>query len=169
MKSPELLSTYYNSPVGWLKISGGDSCIYEVLFCPDESEPIPFNQPHQTTAVLQQCMDELQEYFDGNRRNFEVPVHQEGTVFQQRVWNELTKIPYGSTINYMELSKRIGDIKAIRAAASTNGRNRIAILIPCHRVIGSNRDLVGYAGGLPNKRWLLQHEAKFACGVQTLF
>jgi len=166
---PELFSTYYNSPVGLLKISGSNSCIYEVLFCTDESEPIPFKQTHQAIAVLQQCLDELLEYFDGNRRSFNVRVHQEATAFQQRVWNELLKIPYGATINYLELSKRIGDVKAIRAAASTNGKNRIAIIIPCHRVIGSNRDLVGYAGGLPNKRWLLQHEAKFACGVQTLF
>lgn len=169
MVSTELFSTYYNSPVGLLKISASLSCIHEVLFCPNESETIPFKPTHQITAVLQQCMDELQEFFDGNRRSFNVPLHQEGTLFQQRVWKELLKIPYGVTINYLELSKRIGDVKAIRAAASTNGKNKVAIIIPCHRVIGSNRELVGYAGGLPNKRWLLQHEAKFACGVQTLF
>lgn len=165
---PELFSTYYNSPVGLLKIRASSLCIYEVFFCRDENESTLHVLTHQVT-ILQQCMDELQEYFEGNRRSFTVPVYQEGTVFQQRVWNELMKIPYGATINYLELSKRIGDVKAIRAAASTNGKNKIAIIIPCHRVIGSNRELVGYAGGLANKRWLLQHEAKFACGVQMLF
>lgn len=169
MKMPELFSTYYNSPVGLLKISASSLCIREVLFCTDESKSTSYASTNQVITVLQQCIYELQEYFDGNRCSFNVPVYQEGTLFQQRVWNELIKIPYGLTINYLELSKRIGDVKAIRAAASTNGRNRIAIIIPCHRVIGSNRKLVGYAGGLPNKRWLLQHEAKFACGVQTLF
>lgn len=169
MKMPELFSTYYNSPVGLIKIMASSLCIHEVLFCPDESESISYASTNQVITVLQHCINELQEYFDGNRRSFNVPVYQEGTAFQQRVWNELLKIPYGATINYLELSKRIGDVKAIRAAASTNGKNRIAIIIPCHRVIGSNRELVGYAGGLPNKRWLLQHEAKFACGVQTLF
>ena len=92
-----------------------------------------------------------------------------GSAFQQKVWNELTAIPFGRTISYLELSRRLGDSKAIRAAAAANGRNNVAIIVPCHRVIGSNNKLVGYAGGLWRKKWLLEHEAKLAHGVQTLF
>jgi methylated-DNA-[protein]-cysteine S-methyltransferase len=98
-----------------------------------------------------------------------LPVHQEGTAFQQKVWHELLNIPFGKTINYLELSRRIGDSKAIRAAAAANGKNNIAIIIPCHRVIGSNNDLVGYMGGIWRKKWLLEMENKIANGVQTLF
>ena len=96
-------------------------------------------------------------------------MQQDGTIFQQRVWSELLAIPYGKTISYLTLAKRLGDPKAIRAAASTNGKNNIAIIVPCHRVIGSNNDLVGYAGGLWRKRWLLEMETKITYGVQTLF
>jgi methylated-DNA-[protein]-cysteine S-methyltransferase len=85
------------------------------------------------------------------------------------VWNELLRIPFGKTISYLELSRRLGDTKAIRAAASANGKNNIAIVVPCHRVIGSKNDLVGYAGGIRRKKWLLEHEAKIAYGIQTLF
>lgn len=100
---------------------------------------------------------------------FELPLHQEGTNFQQQVWNELMAIPYGKTISYIELAIRTGDPKATRAVASANGRNNIAIIVPCHRVIGANRSLVGYGGGLWRKKWLLDLEMKVAHGVQTLF
>lgn len=162
-------TTYYSSPVGVLRIRSNESCITEVHFL-DVSPGIE-NAPASTTlpTVLQQCVDELIAYFNGHRKIFEVPVYQAGTDFQQRVWSELLTIPYGKTISYLQLSKQLGDPKAIRAAASTNGKNNIAVIVPCHRVIGTNRDLVGYAGGLPRKKWLLQHEAKYAYGVQTLF
>lgn len=166
----EIHYTYCSSPVGILKISATDTFVIEVLFVkPDETGPFEFGAVESAAPVLHQCVNELEEYFNGLRRNFDVPVYQEGSRFQKLVWNELRGIPYGKTISYLELSKRIGDVKAIRAAASTNGRNKISIIVPCHRVIGSNRDLVGYAGGLQIKRWLLHHEAKFANGVQTLF
>jgi methylated-DNA-[protein]-cysteine S-methyltransferase len=116
-----------------------------------------------------QAVEQLIEYFHGNRRFFELPVSQEGTPFQQKVWAELMSIPFGKTISYLELSRRLGDPKVIRAAAAANGKNNVAIIVPCHRVIGSNNQLVGYAGGLPRKKWLLQHENKIANGVQTLF
>jgi methylated-DNA-[protein]-cysteine S-methyltransferase len=96
-------------------------------------------------------------------------VHQPGTFFQQKVWGELLQIPYGKTISYLELSRRIGDEKAIRAVGSTNGKNRIAIIVPCHRVIGSDKSLTGYAGGVWRKKWLLQHEFKITHGILTLF
>ena len=105
----------------------------------------------------------------GKRRTFDIPVYQEGTAFQQTVWGELLNIPFGKTISYLELAKRLDDIKVVRAAASTSGKNKIAIIIPCHRVIGSDKSLVGYGGGLWRKKWLLQHEFRVTHGVQTLF
>lgn len=119
--------------------------------------------------VLIQCIEQLIQYFHGERRVFELVLNQEGTSFQQEVWSLLLTIPYGKTISYLDLARKTGDPKATRAVASANGRNNIAIIIPCHRVIGSNRDLIGYGGGLWRKRWLLEHEMKYAYGVQTLF
>lgn len=119
--------------------------------------------------LIIKCMQQLQEYFDGKRTEFELPLQQEGSAFQQRVWTALNNIPYGRTISYLELSKRIGNAKAIRAVGTTNGKNTISIIVPCHRVIGSNGNLTGYGGDLWRKQWLLEHEAKFANGVQRLF
>jgi methylated-DNA-[protein]-cysteine S-methyltransferase len=151
--------------VGVLRISGTEHYISEVHFLKEGEGGAPV----QLNPLLQTCLEQLMEYFQGLRRSFDLPVHQSGTEFQQRVWGELIGIPYGRTISYMELAKRLGDPKAIRAAASTNGKNQMAIVVPCHRVIGSNNDLVGYGGGLWRKKWLLDHENKFANGVQTLF
>lgn len=119
--------------------------------------------------MLINCVEQLIQYFNGQRRQFELPLNQPGTNFQQGVWSELLQIPFGKTISYLELARRIGDTKATRAVANANGKNNIAIIVPCHRVIGSNRELIGYAGGLWRKKWLLEHEAKVAYGVQTLF
>ncbi|KIC93887.1 methylated-DNA--[protein]-cysteine S-methyltransferase [Flavihumibacter solisilvae] len=161
-------TAYYHSPIGILRVTVTDSYVQEVHFCnDDEKENVVADAA--LTPLLQQCLDELIEYFQGVRKQFDLPVHQEGTSFQQSVWSELTAIPYGRTISYLELSRRLGDPKAIRAAASTNGKNQVAIIVPCHRVIGSNRELIGYAGGLWRKRWLLEHEKKVHYGVQTLF
>jgi len=148
-----------------LRISGTEHYISEIHFMDGE----PAGAPIHLNPLLQVCLEQLMEYFQGLRRTFDLPVYQIGTEFQQKVWSELIGIPFGRTISYMELSKRIGDTKAIRAVGSTNGKNRIAIVLPCHRVIGSNNDLVGYGGGLWRKRWLLEHENKIANGVQTLF
>jgi methylated-DNA-[protein]-cysteine S-methyltransferase len=165
----ELFSTYYQSPLGLLRISGTANYISEVIFVDVIEKPPP--EPHRKkySPILIQCIEQLIQYFHGERRQFEFPVHQEGTVFQKRVWDELIGIPYGRTISYLELSRRLGDPKAIRAAASANGKNNIAIIVPCHRVLGSKNDLVGYAGGIWRKKWLLEHEAKIMYGVQTLF
>ncbi|OYW76579.1 MAG: cysteine methyltransferase [Sphingobacteriia bacterium 32-37-4] len=118
---------------------------------------------------MHQCTEQLIEYFHGKRKHFDLPVHQDGTDFQVRVWNKLMDIEYGKTISYLDLAKKLGDPKVIRAAATTNGKNKIAIIVPCHRVIGSDRSLTGYSGGMWRKKWLLQHEFKIANGVQTLF
>ena len=131
-----------------------------------EAIPVSKKSDH---PLIQQCIDQLNEYFEGSRKTFNIPLQQEGTPFQQKVWAQLLNIGYGKTISYLTLSKQIGDTKAIRAVGTTNGKNQIAIIVPCHRVIGSDGSLTGYAGELWRKKWLLDHEGKFANGVQTLF
>jgi len=116
---------------------------------------------------IQNCITQLGEYFKGNRKKFDIGINPIGTEFQGKVWHELTKIPYGKTISYLEQAQNLGDEKAIRAIASANGQNPIPIIIPCHRVIGLNGKLTGYAGGLLKKQWLLEHEG--ALQQKTLF
>jgi methylated-DNA-[protein]-cysteine S-methyltransferase len=167
----EITSTYYKSPLGLLRVGGTDTYISEISFV-DHLEPSEYSGASlvgPVTPIVIQCIEQLIQYFQGQRRVFEFPVYQEGSEFQQRVWNELMAIPFGKTISYLEQSRRLGDTKAIRASAAANGKNNIAIVVPCHRVIGSKRDLVGYAGGLWRKKWLLDHETKILYGVQTLF
>jgi methylated-DNA-[protein]-cysteine S-methyltransferase len=167
----EITSTYYHSPLGLLRVGGTDTYISEISFIDhlDEDEYRQRSLKGPVTPIVIQCIEQLIQYFQGVRRVFDFPISQEGTEFQQRVWNELMAIPFGKTISYLDLSRRLGDIKAIRAAASANGKNNIVIVVPCHRVIGSKRDLVGYGGGLWRKKWLLDHETKVQYGVQTLF
>jgi methylated-DNA-[protein]-cysteine S-methyltransferase len=166
-------TVFYKSPVGVLEIRSIDNAIAAVLFLNswkgkkiNEAE-ISFVKPK--SAAVKNCILQLDEYFSGNRSEFSIDTVQEGTVFQQTVWKELCNIPYAKTISYLQLCKRIGNVKAIRAAGTANGNNSVSIIIPCHRVIGSNGDLIGYGGDLWRKKWLLDHEAKFAYGVQTLF
>ncbi len=163
----ELHYTYYESPIGLLQIGGTDQYIGELSFV-DNKDQFTHGEPG-ITEIIHQCTEQLIEYFHGKRRHFDLPVHQHGTNFQERVWNKLMDIPYGKTISYLDLAKKLGDPKVIRAAATTNGKNKIAIIVPCHRVIGSDRSLTGYSGGMWRKKWLLQHEFKIAYGVQTLF
>ena len=164
---PEIYTTYYHSPVGLLKISGTEDYITEVSFhdTTQKAEGKKKNLP----PMMIQCIEQLIQYFHGERRQFELPINHPGTNFQKEVWSELMQIPFGKTISYLDLARKIGDSKASRAVASANGRNNVAIIIPCHRVIGSNKELIGYGGGLWRKKWLLEHEAKVAHGVQTLF
>ena len=107
---------------------------------------------------LQEATKQILEYFDGKRKNFTFQINPKGTAFQQKVWKELINIPFGKTISYLDLAKKLGDQKVIRAAASANGKNPLWIVIPCHRVIGTDGSLTGYAGGLWRKKWLLEHE-----------
>ncbi|HMJ48144.1 MAG TPA: methylated-DNA--[protein]-cysteine S-methyltransferase, partial [Ferruginibacter sp.] len=122
-----------------------------------------------STPILKKCVEQLEAYFSGQSLQFNLSLSQEGTPFQQTVWTELQKIPYGRTVSYLHLSKSLGNVKAIRAVGTANGKNNIVIIVPCHRVIGSDGKLVGYGGDLWRKHWLLEHEAKFANGVQHLF
>lgn len=164
-----IFHTYYQSPIGLIRISGTDQFISEMSFIDTHQMPPAQQHKKKIPPLAIRAIEELIQYFQGERRVFEFAIHQPGTEFQQKVWHELLNIPFGRTISYLELSKRLGDTKAIRAAASANGKNNIAIVVPCHRVIGSKNDLVGYAGGLWRKKWLLEHENKMANGVQTLF
>lgn len=166
-------TAYYHSPIGILEIRANDIAINAILFInswkgPKIEDTLIVTTP-LVSSVITTCIQQLDEYFAGKRQVFDLPMDQTGTAFQQTVWDKLTTIPYGATISYLELSKRIGNVKAIRAVGTANGNNSISIVVPCHRVIGSNGDLVGYAGDLWRKKWLLDHEAKFGNGVQTLF
>ncbi len=172
----ELQVLYYHSPVGPLQIKVSANAIHAVLFVNSWKGPqLAAGEIHSDTdsallfPVAAECVTQLQEYFTGIRRRFELPLIQEGTAFQQKVWTALLNIPYGKTISYMQLSKRIGDVKAIRAVGTTNGKNSISIIVPCHRVIGADGSLTGYGGDLWRKKWLLDHENKWANGVQELF
>jgi methylated-DNA-[protein]-cysteine S-methyltransferase len=154
-------TAYYPSPLGQLKLQCSDEYLEALLFTDGQLTGAPDAHP-----ILQTCTQQLNDYFSGGRRNFDLPLRQQGTDFQQKVWSLLCTIPYGKTISYNDLARQYGDLKAIRAVASANGRNSLAIIVPCHRVIGSNRSLTGYAGGLWRKKWLLDHEAKHFSGVQ---
>jgi methylated-DNA-[protein]-cysteine S-methyltransferase len=156
-----LYTAYYKSPVGLLKMQCSDRFIKTVTFSDAEGEIQ--NDEHK---LLQTCTRQLEEYFAGKRRQFNLSLNQDGTEFQARVWDLLYKIPYGKTISYNELARQYGDVKAVRAVASANGKNNLCIIVPCHRVIGSDQSLVGYAGGLWRKKWLLDHEARYHHGVQ---
>ncbi len=142
-----------DTPVGPLLISGTAQFINAVSFT--EEPPVDFPQ---APSLLLDCAQQLYEYFAGERKVFDLPLYQEGTAFQQSVWQQLLAIPFGQTISYHTLAHRIHNPRSIRAVGTTNGKNRLAIIVPCHRVIGSNGTLTGYAGGLWRKRWLLEHE-----------
>lgn len=144
------------SPLGFTKIGGNKDGIAFISILNSEekiTDIIPI--------ALEDCVHQLNEYFAGERRQFELQLNPEGTEFQKKVWTQLQNIPYGKTISYLQLSQQLGAIKAIRAVANANGRNPLWIVVPCHRVIGSDGSLTGYAGGLHRKQWLLEHESPY--------
>ncbi|WP_271423621.1 methylated-DNA--[protein]-cysteine S-methyltransferase [Aequorivita sinensis] len=147
-------TVFTQSPIGVIEIVGNSEGVSSILFKDDDSLAISENIPKELNDVVTQ----LQEYFEGKRSTFNVKIAPKGTDFQKRVWNELLNIPFGKTLNYQQIANKLGDPKVIRAAASANGKNPISIIIPCHRVIGSDGSLTGYAGGLHRKKWLLEHE-----------
>ncbi len=147
-----LATAYMDSPVGLLEVRCTEGGLRSVNFV-DEKK---FEE--NPTDINQLTINQLSEYFEGKRTSFDLPFDLEGTDFQKRVWAELLNIPFGKTRSYMAQSKALGDVKAIRAVASANGQNKIAIIIPCHRVIGSDGSLTGFAGGLHRKKWLLDFE-----------
>jgi methylated-DNA-[protein]-cysteine S-methyltransferase len=145
-------------PLGYLAIESDDTFIISISCMDNETQP-PTNQT-DLPAVLLAAVQQMEAYFAGERIDFDLPLAQKGTDFQQSVWKGLLDIPYGKTISYLAFARQLGDEKAIRAVGTTNGKNKIAIVVPCHRVIGSDGSLTGYAGGLWRKKWLLDHERK---------
>lgn len=150
------------SPLGFTKILGDKDGITSVTVLNSE-EKITDIIP----VELEDCAIQLHEYFEGTRKQFDLKLNPSGTDFQKKIWALLEGIPYGKTTSYLELSKQYGDIKAIRAVANANGKNPLWIIVPCHRVIGSDGSLTGYAGGLHRKKWLLEHESPYK--QQSLF
>lgn len=152
MTTNEKSTAYIQTPLGIAEITGDENGISVISIADDGkiSEIIP--------TVLQEAVTQLQEYFEAKRTHFDFKMNPKGTEFQQKVWQALLEIPFGKTYSYMDLSKKLGDVKAIRAVASANGKNPLWIVVPCHRVIGTDGSLTGYAGGLWRKKWLLEHE-----------
>ena len=146
-------TVYIKIPFGMAEISGDVDGITCISISDNEKELTAEIPPEFQTAVK-----ELNEYFNSKRTDFTFKLKPQGTDFQKKVWQELQNIPFGKTISYLDLAKKIGDVKAIRAVASANGKNPLWIVVPCHRVIGTNGSLTGYAGGLWRKKWLLEHE-----------
>ena len=149
----DIYKTYYKSPLGPIEISGMQDSILSVDFVEDMlpgDADLPF--------CLKTCLKQIDEYFSGNRKEFLLKLDPQGTNFQRMVWQQLEKIPYGAVVSYGEIASIIGKPKAFRAVGSANGRNPIAIIIPCHRVVGSDGSLTGYGGGIWRKEWLLKHE-----------
>ncbi|MEZ0537742.1 methylated-DNA--[protein]-cysteine S-methyltransferase [Caldicellulosiruptoraceae bacterium PP1] len=150
----EIFTGYISSPIGTIEVVCNDKCVLSVDFV----ETIKNNTLEND--YLRNVLTQLEQYFLGARKSFDINIHFEGTEFQKKVWNELTKIPYGTVISYKELANRIGNPKSMRAVGNANRNNKISIIVPCHRVIGASGKLIGYAGGLDRKKWLLEHEQK---------
>jgi methylated-DNA-[protein]-cysteine S-methyltransferase len=151
------VTAYIKTPIGFARITGTDLGISEITVVDEIGD-----QPESVPDCIAEAQVQLEEYFLKKRTEFDLKLQLRGTDFQKRVWEFLIKIPYGKTMSYMEQAHCLGDKKAIRAVASANGKNPIWIVIPCHRVIGSDGALTGYAGGVWRKNWLLQHESAVA-------
>lgn len=154
----EFKTTYYKTPIGTAEIVGDKDGIQSISVI-DIDLPSSHEITNNLPQCIQDCVTQLDEYFQGKRKEFNLKLNPKGTDFQKKVWNELKTIPFGKTRTYLEQTKHIGDPKAIRAVASANGKNPIWIVIPCHRVIGSDGSLTGYAGGIWRKKWLIDHES----------
>jgi methylated-DNA-[protein]-cysteine S-methyltransferase len=148
----------YQSPIGIVEIESSEESILSIMFVDRESL---VEHQQEIPSVLRDCYEQLDQYFKGERKDFTFPYSFKGTPFQQTVWNELVNIPYARTAAYRDIANTLQKEKAVRAVGSANGKNRLSIVIPCHRIIGSNGKLTGYAGGLWRKEWLLNHEQKF--------
>jgi methylated-DNA-[protein]-cysteine S-methyltransferase len=153
---------YFDSPVGCLRVVADENAVTAVEFVDAAGEDTCLS------PLVSQCLAELSEYFAGSRHTFSVPLAPQGTEFQVQVWNKLVAIPFGRKVSYTGLATQLGDRNKLRAVGGANHVNPIAILIPCHRVVGADRSLVGYGGGLWRKRWLLEHEQSTKEGTRTI-
>jgi methylated-DNA-[protein]-cysteine S-methyltransferase len=145
---------YYDSPIGLIEIGGTPDGITSLFFIEERRSGVATND------VCEEAVKQISEYFAGSRQEFDLPITMDGTEFQQQVWQELRSIPFGQTVSYGDLARSIGKPSAVRAVGAANGDNPVSIIVPCHRVIGSNGGLTGYGGGLERKQWLLKHEGE---------
>lgn len=164
MLQQKVYFTSMQSPLGLLVIKGTGEAIIEISFA---DTPLPTDK--QVPELLQRCIKQLEAYFEGTLTHFDLPIAPEGTDFQVQVWELLLQIGYASTSTYAELSRLLGDDKKARAVGNATGKNPLAIVVPCHRLLGSDNSLTGYAGGLWRKQWLLEHEAEHGRGIKRLF
>ncbi|KAA1247765.1 methylated-DNA--[protein]-cysteine S-methyltransferase [Aquimarina sp. RZ0] len=148
-------TAFIETPLGIASIKGDENGIAEISITSQSHQ-----KPSEKIAdSLKEPVKQLQEYFSKKRTTFDIKLNPSGTDFQKKVWHELSGIPFGKTVSYLDIAKKLGDPKTIRAAASANGKNPLWVVVPCHRVIGSDGSLTGYAGGLWRKKWLLEHES----------
>ncbi|MDD2388403.1 MAG: methylated-DNA--[protein]-cysteine S-methyltransferase [Desulfobacterales bacterium] len=150
----KLFKTYYSSPIGVMEITGTRERIISVQFVDSSKQP-----GTDLPAAVAECRLQIDDYFRGGRTSFSVKTDLQGTGFQKTVWRQLEKIPYGRVVSYSDIARDIANPNACRAVGNANHQNPVAIIIPCHRVIGKNGDLIGYGGGLWRKKWLLEHES----------
>lgn len=164
MTTTPLHRTTIDSPVGELGLVATSTTLVAVLWPEERDGRVRFavEPADGTNEILAQTAGQLGEYFDGDRRVFDLPLELRGTEFQQEVWQSLADIPYGETSTYGKQAATIGRPRAIRAVGSANGRNPLSIVLPCHRIVGADGKLTGFAGGLDTKRWLLDHESRVA-------
>jgi methylated-DNA-[protein]-cysteine S-methyltransferase len=167
LESGELASTVIDTPVGLLTIVASDRGVRAVLWPTDEADRVRLSTatPDADHPVVAAAAVQLDEYFAGTREDFDLPLDPVGTEFQRSAWAALRTIPYGATVSYGEQAARMGDRRKARAVGAANGRNPISIIVPCHRVVGSNGALTGFAGGIDTKAWLLDHERTVAHGL----
>ncbi|WP_321996925.1 methylated-DNA--[protein]-cysteine S-methyltransferase [Draconibacterium orientale] len=155
---------YMNSPVGWLKLQSTETALTAVYFDAEKTD----NSTDQPT-ILKEAESQLQEYFAGKRKEFKLKLAPEGTEFQQRIWQLVQNVDFGTTASYLDIAKQSGTEKNTRAVGLANSKNPVPIIIPCHRIVGSSGKLTGYAGGLERKRWLLKHELSHSSSTTRLF
>jgi len=154
----DIFKAYYHSPIGIIELSSDHDRLIGLYFVEEE------NAQTDVSEILTKALKQLDEYFSGKRINFELKLLPEGTEFQKKVWDQLLKIPFGITKSYLDVANALGDRNALRAVGNANGKNKISIIIPCHRVIGANGSLTGFGGGVWRKKWLLEHEQKYVQG-----
>ena len=155
-----ILTTTFDSPIGVLTLTGEDGLLTGLHMDDQRHAPTGSDQWERDDAAFEDVLGQLDAYFSGRITDFDVRLRMGGTEFQRRVWDGLTRIPYGDTWSYAQLAEKVGNPRACRAVGLANGRNPVAVIVPCHRVIGANGTLTGYGGGLDRKRWLLDHEAR---------
>jgi methylated-DNA-[protein]-cysteine S-methyltransferase len=168
MNTTDVYTTTIDSPLGELTISATEAGVRAVTWRDDDAARVPVGARDgesvapRSNDVADEAARQLGEYFAGARRDFDVPLDPVGTDFQQAAWTALCTIPYGETVSYGEQAGRMGDVRKARAVGAANGRNPISIIVPCHRVVGADGSLTGFAGGLDSKAWLLDHERRHA-------